>query len=183
MGGRGGSPPRQSTPDAVDVTDAVAVATGEAADIDLVDDGIAPPRVIGKPRTGRDLERIYLTGCAERDGTHEQFLSHHRDPATSELSERRLERAPAPQRRQWSRMMQKTDELKLACRSPRKNASPLRLCSEVAALPRAGAGRAADNELGLEDELVEGGRQPTHLADQQFNHHSAHRLDRLPKGR
>jgi len=36
---------RQPRPDAGDVADAVAVAVGEAADVDLVDDGAAPPGI------------------------------------------------------------------------------------------------------------------------------------------
>ena len=47
-----------------EVADAVAVAVGEAADVDLVDDGVAPPGTVG---SGRPVGGSRLTGLDRAD--------------------------------------------------------------------------------------------------------------------
>src|SRR5205807_2455658 len=64
---------RQPGPDPGEVTDSVAVRVGEAADVDLVDDRVAPPGPVGAPGAPLAWEGVRRGG---RQGADRVQLCH-----------------------------------------------------------------------------------------------------------
>ena len=159
---------RQPRADAGEVADPVAVRVGEAADVDLVDDGVAPPAAVA---TGSSAGAV-LGLAAERSSSSAGFTRRASHIRQSNARDRQI--------------IARSD---LDCRIVDRR------LAELAALARSaasdadgepdgrGRGRAASDDLGLEEELLGRDGRALDLARQHRDRRAADRLDRLADGR
>ncbi len=159
---------RQMSPDAGEVADPVTVRVGEAPDVDLVDDGVAPPGAVGAPGALLAWEGIRLGG--RRDRADRVELCH-----------------VAASYRTANKWLQERDEHSQELAQFLKACASVKTCGSRRIRPRrrdrGGRGAAPGHDLGLEEELFGRDGRAFDLADEHLDRGPADRLDRLPDGR